>query len=84
MLVIALAGSLFTFTPKIVSADELIVGKEIIRRMDTLMRGDTMTGVYEMTIRDPNWERALRLSAWENRKEKKAGMHSLYMVSGPV
>ena len=66
---------LLIFSPlsssKIAAAEELIDGREIIRKMDLLMRGDTITGTYEMTITDPNWERVLRLRAWENRKEKK-------------
>src|SRR3989304_7662285 len=61
---------IFIATPVIAEA-ELIDGKEIIRRMDLLMRGNTSSGVYEMTIRDPGWERTLRLRVWEKRKEKK-------------
>ncbi len=53
------------------TAEEIDSGREIIRRMDTLMRGDTSAGIYEMTVRDPNWERTLRLKVWEKRKEKK-------------
>ena len=56
---------------RIAAAEELINGRAIIRKMDLLMRGDTIIGTYEMTITDPNWERTLRLTAWENRKEKK-------------
>lgn len=58
-------------TAPAIAAVEVIDGKEIVKQMDILMRGDTMTGLYEMTIRDPSWERTLRLRAWENRKEKK-------------
>lgn len=54
-----------------IAAGEVIDGKEIVKQMDILMRGDTMRGLYEMTIRDPSWERMLRLRAWENRREKK-------------
>ncbi len=53
------------------TAEEIGSGREIIRRMDMLMRGDTSAGIYEMTVRDPNWERMLRLKVWEKRKEKK-------------
>jgi len=35
------------------------------------MRGETSAGIYEMTVRDPNWERTLKLKVWEKRKEKK-------------
>ncbi len=53
------------------TAEETGSGMEIISRMDTLMRGDTSSGTYEMTVRDPSWERTLRLKVWEKRKEKK-------------
>jgi len=53
------------------TAEEVGSGREIIRRMDTLMRGDTSAGIYEMTVRDPNWERTLRLRVWEKGREKK-------------
>lgn len=54
-----------------IRAEEVVDAKEIIRKMDTLMRGNAMSGVYEMTITDPNWERTLKLKAWESRREKK-------------
>jgi outer membrane lipoprotein-sorting protein len=54
-----------------VLAEELIDGKEIIRRMDELIRGETGMGIYEMTIKDPRWERTLKLRVWETRKDKK-------------
>ncbi len=63
--------SLLEFIASSIAAGEVIDGKEIIRKMDLLMRGDTSTGLYEMTIKDPNWERTLRLRVWEKRKEKK-------------
>ena len=63
--------SLILISTPVISEAELIDGKEIIRRMDLLMRGNTSSGVYEMTIRDPGWERTLRLRVWEKRKEKK-------------
>ena len=63
--------SLILISTPVISEAELIDGKEIIRRMDLLMRGDTSSGIYEMTIRDPGWERTLRLRVWEKRREKK-------------
>ncbi len=50
---------------------QTIDGKEIIRRMEHLMRGDTSVGLYEMTIKDPNWTRTLRLKVWDDRKGKR-------------
>ena len=55
-----------------VPAEELIDGKEIIRRMDLLIRGETSVGIYEMSIKDPNWQRTLKLKVWESRKENKS------------
>ncbi len=45
--------------------------REIIRKMDLLLRGDTSFGKYRMTITDPDWVRALTLDAWEKRTEDK-------------
>jgi outer membrane lipoprotein-sorting protein len=62
---------LLAAAPLSVPAEELIDGKEIIRRMDQLIRGETGMGLYEMTIKDPRWERTLKLRAWESREGKK-------------
>ena len=45
--------------------------REIIRKMDLILRGDSSFGTYRMTITDPDWQRALELKAWEKRREKK-------------
>jgi len=45
--------------------------KQIIRKMDLLMRGDSSFSVFKMTITDPNWQRTLTMKAWEKRKERK-------------
>ncbi len=52
-------------------AEETLTGKEIVRKVDHLLRGETSFGIYEMTITDPNWKRTLRLKVWENRKGKR-------------
>ena len=36
--------------------------KEIVRRSDDLMRGDTNQGTYRMTVTTPAWQRELKLS----------------------
>ncbi len=59
------------FIPDIVFASQSVNAKEIMRRMDSLMRGKTSFGIYEMTITDPDWKRTLRLKVWEKREEKK-------------
>jgi outer membrane lipoprotein-sorting protein len=62
----------FVLLPSLtVTGEEPVDGKEVIRRMDVLMRGETGKGLYEMTIKDPRWERTLKLRAWEARKGKK-------------
>ena len=66
------------------TAEEIGSGREIIRRMDTLMRGDTSAGIYEMTVRDPNWERTLRLKVWEKGREKKTFIRILSPPSSPL
>ena len=45
--------------------------KEIIRKMDLILRGETSFGTYRMTIVDPDWQRTLELKAWEKRQDKK-------------
>jgi outer membrane lipoprotein-sorting protein len=45
--------------------------REIIRKMDLILRGDSSFGSYRMTITDPDWERTLTLNAWEKRRDKK-------------
>ncbi len=60
---------LILLIPSLLSAQEL-TGKDIIKKMDGLMRGETSQGLYEMTITTPNWDRTLRLMAWEKSREK--------------
>jgi outer membrane lipoprotein-sorting protein len=52
-------------------ATEAVDAREVIRKMDLLMRGDSSFGSYRMTITDPDWERTLTLNAWELRTGKK-------------
>ena len=43
---------------------------EIIQRADDLMRGDTQSGTYTMTIVRPDWERTLAFAFWSEGDEK--------------
>ncbi len=52
-------------------APERVDAKEVIRKMDLLLRGDSSFGSYRMTITDPDWQRTLTMNAWENRIEEK-------------
>jgi outer membrane lipoprotein-sorting protein len=45
--------------------------REVIRKMDLLLRGDSSFGAYRMTITDPDWQRTVTLNAWEKRLEDK-------------
>lgn len=49
-----------------------ITGSEIALKMDTLLRGDTAHGIYEMKITNPKWQRTLTMETWEVRGEKKS------------
>ena len=53
------------------NAIDAVDPKEVIRKMDLLLRGDSSYGSYRMTITDPDWQRTLTLNAWENRIEDK-------------
>jgi len=57
--------------PTRIYADDQIDAKEIVRKMDRVLRGDSSQGYYRMSIVDPDWKRTLRLRAWEKRKDKK-------------
>ncbi|HJP04043.1 MAG TPA: outer membrane lipoprotein-sorting protein [Gammaproteobacteria bacterium] len=50
---------------------EGVDAKEVIRKMDLLLRGDSSFGSYRMTITDPDWQRTLTLNAGENRIDDK-------------
>jgi len=55
------------------AADNLAIvdAREVIHKMDLILRGDTSFGAYKMTITDPDWERTLVLNVWEKRDDKK-------------
>ncbi len=44
--------------------------KEMIRRADDLLRGDTSSGTYEMKVTTPAWSRTLKLNAISKDKNK--------------
>jgi len=52
------------------SAAAVPTGREVVDRMDRLLRGETTVGLYEMEITTPTWSRTLRLRAWEKGREK--------------
>lgn len=44
--------------------------REIIKRQDDLMRGNTSRGRYVMTVKTPGWTRTLELDAWSQGRDK--------------
>jgi hypothetical protein len=44
--------------------------REILDRVETLLRGRTVQGEYEMTIVTPRWQRTLELRAWMERPRR--------------
>lgn len=47
------------------SASELSV-EQIVAKRDSLMRGDTSKGKYQMQIVSPRWERTLKMDVWSS------------------
>lgn len=47
-----------------------LTAKEIIRKVEQLLRGDSAHSIMEMTIVNPAWERALRMESWEKGRKK--------------
>jgi outer membrane lipoprotein-sorting protein len=54
---------------KVCLAQELSA-KEIVKRSDDLMRGDSFSGAYLMQIKTPTWERELKLYVYSVGREK--------------
>ena len=52
-------------------AEESIDAKEIIRKMELILRGNSSHSHYRMTITDPDWQRVLTINAWEKRLDNK-------------
>ncbi len=44
--------------------------REIVKRSDDLMRGETQEGTFSMTIVTPNWERRLKLHIYSEGRDK--------------
>lgn len=52
------------------SFSEEISAQEIVKRSDDLMRGDTLTGRYIMSVETPAWKRSLELDAYNIGRDK--------------
>lgn len=46
-------------------AEEELTAKDIIKKVDDLLRGDSAHSLMEMTIINPRWTRTLRMESWE-------------------
>ena len=51
-----------------VAAD--LTAKEIVRKRDKLMRGETGFGRYEMIVKSPRWKRTVKFKVWSEGKDK--------------
>ena len=49
-----------------------LTATEIIEASEQTMQGDSLIGIYEITIKTRRWERILRMSSYVKRKEKKS------------
>ena len=51
-------------------AAEELTAREIVKRQDDLMRGDTLKGRYVMTVTTPSWQRRLEIDVWSEGRDK--------------
>lgn len=49
---------------------EELSAKDIVKRADDLMRGDSLQGRYNMTVTTPGWTRKLELDVWERSRNE--------------
>ena len=47
-----------------------LTARDIIKKMDDLLRGDSAHSIMEMTITNPRWQRMLRMESWEVGRKK--------------
>ena len=47
-----------------------LTAKDIIKKVDDLLRGDSARSIMEMTIVNPKWQRTLRMESWEVGRKK--------------
>ncbi|MDP3979876.1 MAG: outer membrane lipoprotein-sorting protein [Chlamydiota bacterium] len=46
-----------------------LTAKEIVKKSQDLVRGETNYGVYELTVKTPDWERTLTMEGWDKRPD---------------
>jgi len=47
-----------------------LTAKEMVKKSDDLMRGDTLSGKYKMTVIRPKWKRTLKITAYNEGRDK--------------
>jgi len=52
-------------------ADCTANAKDIIQKVQDLMRSNTSTARYMMQIQTPDWQRAIRFDAWDDQVNKR-------------
>ncbi len=45
---------------------------DIIRKSEKAVRGNSMVGIYEITIKTRKWTRTMKMKSWERRTQKKS------------
>ena len=70
MLLRSLSLLLFLSLPCISTAANLDA-RNIIQKVQDLMRSNTSTARYNMQIQTPDWQRTIRFDAWDERIEKR-------------
>ena len=68
ILVVTVFFALFTQASQVLAQE--LTAKEIIKRQDDIMRGDSSQGRYTMTVVTPSWSRTLELSVWAQNRDK--------------
>ena len=62
---------LLLLQPVPVSGAEPLSAREIIAQVQELLRAETSTARYAMTIVTPEWHRTLRFDAWDDRRHRR-------------
>lgn len=47
-----------------------LTAEEIVQKRDTLMRGKSGLGQYEMIVKSPRWQRSVKFKAWAEGEDK--------------
>ena len=59
-----------SFTPVALAQDQPPNVQKIIDKVDQLFRSDSSSGVMEMTVVTPHWERTMKMKIWSEGMDK--------------